>query len=126
MRKLFLIIFSLVICGGLLIACSSQKELSNAAVKTPSNITAKEQDVRESVWNQLTSEEKERMKGSWQDSKVHKLSLKESMGIINDKSYIGKEVYFIDFTTKDISRPNHFVVYASIDNHKIIGIGYVK
>ena len=46
------------------------------------------------------------------------------MGIINDKSYIGKEVYLIDFPTKSISVP--IIVYASLDDYKIIGYGYVQ
>jgi hypothetical protein len=82
-------------------------------------------DVRQVVWEQLTSKDKERVEGNWQASISNKMILTESMGIINDKSYIGKEVYLIDFQTKSISVPNNIIVYASLDNYKIVGYGYV-
>jgi hypothetical protein len=52
--------------------------------------------------------------------------LTESMGIINDKSYIGKEVYLVDFQTKSISIPNNMIVYASLYDYKIVGYGIVE
>lgn len=47
------------------------------------------------------------------------------MGNIMDKSYIGKEVYLVDFPTQSKSIPNNMVVYLSIDNNKLLGYGYV-
>ena len=81
-------------------------------------------DVRQVVWEQLTPEDKERVQGNWQSSKSNKIILTESMGNINDKSYIGKEVYLIDFKTKSISISN-MIVFASLDNYIIVGYGYV-
>lgn len=86
---------------------------------------AGEQDVREIAYNQLTSKDKERIVGTWKDSKLSKITLKEGMENINDKSYIGKEAYLVDFPTKSKSKPNNMIVYMSIDNHKLIGYGYV-
>lgn len=123
MKKIILIIFSLVLFIGLL-ACSNQKE-SNS-IKESNNVTVKEQDVREVIWYQLTSKDKERIKGTWQDSELRKITLNENMGIINYKSYIGKEVYLIDFPTKNISMPNNMIVYASLDDYKLIGYGFVE
>jgi len=54
------------------------------------------------------------------------MTLTESMGIINDKSYIGKEVYLIDFQTKNMSMPNNMLVYAALDDYKIVGYGLVE
>lgn len=82
-------------------------------------------DIRELVWNQLDLKDKERINGNWQDAKLNKILLNESMGIINNKLYIGKEVYIIDFQTKGNSIPNNMIVYSSIDEHKIIGYGYI-
>ena len=48
------------------------------------------------------------------------------MGIINDKSYVGKEVYLVDFPTKSISMPNNTIFIVSKDTHKLIGAGYVE
>lgn len=125
MKKFILIIFSLILFIGL-IACSNKKESNSITVKEQSNIIVKERDVREIVWNQLTSKNKDRVKGSWRYGKLSKITLNENMGIINDKSYIGKEVYVIDFPTKNISMPNNMIVFASSDNYKIIGYGYVE
>jgi hypothetical protein len=75
-------------------------------------------------WDQLTSKDKERVEGNWQASKSNRIILTETMGNINDKSYIGKEVYLIDFKTKSISVPNNMIVFASLNDYKIIGGGY--
>ena len=42
-----------------------------------------------------------------------------NMGILNDKSYIGEEVYLINFQTKSISVPNNIIVYASLDDYRL-------
>ena len=60
------------------------------------------------------------------DSKLQRITLISTMGIINDNTYIGKEVYLIDFPTKSIAMPNNMIVYASLDNYKVIGYGYVE
>ncbi|MGY0372270.1 hypothetical protein [Clostridium sp. JNZ J1-5] len=89
------------------------------------NQFAGERDVREIAYNQLTSKDKERVVGTWRDSKLSKTTLKESMGNIYDKSYIGKEVYLVDFPRKSESKLNNMIVYISIDNYKLIGHGHV-
>jgi hypothetical protein len=66
-----------------------------------------------------------KINSNWRDAKLSTISLSEPMGIINDKSYIGKEVYLVDFPTKSKSKPNNMVLYISKDTHKLIGVGYV-
>ena len=93
--------------------------------KEQSNITENKQDVRETIWNQLISKDNA-IQGNWQDGELSRTTLYEDAGIIiNDKSYIGKEVYMIDFQTKSLRMPNNIIVYASMDNNKIIGYGIV-
>ena len=104
MKKINLLTTSLVICFGLLVACSSIKESNNIDKKEPISTTVKWQDVRETAYNQLTWNDKERIKGTWQESTLSEITLKERTGDINDKSYIGKKVYVIDFPTKDIRK----------------------
>jgi len=87
--------------------------------------TVKEQDIKELAYNQLTSEDKKRVSETWKDSKLSKITLHERMGKINNISYIGKEVYLIDFPTKSNSMPSNMIVYLAIDNNKLIGYGYV-
>lgn len=107
----FIILTLLFVSSG----CSSQKEQGNAIVK----------DVREDVWNQLDSATKEQIKGTWKEGTVTKEILSEKMGDISDKTYIGKEIYVVDFPTLSLALPNNRIFFASIDSHKIIGLGLV-
>lgn len=100
---------------------SMQNNTSNLKSDTINN----NQDVREIAFNQLTSQEQNLIKGSWKDSTISKIVLKESFGNIIDKSYIGKEVYLVNFPIKTNSKPNNIVVYIGEDNYKLIGYGYV-
>jgi hypothetical protein len=93
---------------------------------TQNSSSNSEQDVREITYNQLPSQAKKIIAGTWQDSKLSKTVLEEYMGNINDKSYIGKEVYVIDFPTTVQSVPNNVIVYMGMDNHKIIGYGVLE
>jgi len=117
MKKIILFIFSSVLLIGLFSACSNPKESNNT--------TSDQRDVREVVYNQLKTKDKELIKGTWKDGEMRKITLTEIMGNISDKSYIGKEVYLIDFPTKSISEPNNMIVYASLDDYKFIDYGLV-
>lgn len=124
MKKITIIIVSLVLFLGLITGCSRTKTkvITN---KESINATSKEQDIREIAYNQLSLKDKERIAGTWKDGKLSKDILQEGMGVIVDKSYIGKEVYSIDFTTKEIRKPNNMIVFFSIDNIKFLGYGLV-
>jgi hypothetical protein len=125
MKKINLLIISLVLSLGLFTACSSPEEANIVINKEPISTTVKEQDIKELAYNQLTSEDKKRVSETWKDSKLSKITLHERMGRINNISYIGKEVYLIDFPTKGNSMPSNMIVYLAIDNNKLIGYGYV-
>lgn len=124
MKNVYLLIISSVLSLGLFTACSSPKELNIITTKEPISTTVKEQDIRELAYNQLNSKDKERIAGTWKYSKLFKIILRENMGNILDKSYIGKEVYLIDFPTNDSVQSN-MILYLCIDNNKFIGYGYV-
>ena len=84
-----------------------------------------QKDVRETAYDQLAAKDKERIAGTWEDSTVTEITLHENMGSIQDKSYIGKKVYFVDFPIKSEPSTNNMTVYLGMDNNKIIGYGYV-
>ncbi len=86
---------------------------------------AGKKDIREMAYHELSSKDKERIAGTWKDSKFSKITLREGMGNISDKSYIGKEVYLIDFPTKSKSKPNNIIVYIAMDSYKLLGYGYL-
>ncbi|GFP75429.1 hypothetical protein [Clostridium fungisolvens] len=123
MKKIISIMISLLLFASIFTACSSQNVSSSPGTQTNSSKTS--DDIRKLAFEQLTSESKERINGTWQDSKLSTITLNENMGIINDKSYIGKEVYLVDFPTNSRSMPNNMIFYVSKDAHKLIGVGYL-
>nr|WP_263326953.1 hypothetical protein [Neobacillus sp. Marseille-Q6967] len=77
MKKITLYIMSAVLLLGL-IACSNQNvrvnnDQSVVNNNEQSNKVVKKDDVREIVWKQLSSEQKEWIDGTWTDGKVSKL-----------------------------------------------------
>jgi hypothetical protein len=50
--------------------------------------------------------------------------LKDSMGVINDKKFIGKEVFIVEYPSNDHPTIGEFVVYADTKSHKLVGYGY--
>jgi hypothetical protein len=90
---------------------------------TQNSSSNSEEDVREIAFNQLIPEAKKSIKGTWQDSKISIITLDELMGNLNDKSYIGKEVYRIDFPIEYQLGQNEISVFIGMDNHKLIGYG---
>ncbi|UNL87051.1 hypothetical protein [Priestia koreensis] len=81
-------------------------------------------DVREAVWDQLTDEKRHHIKGTWRDASVKKVVFQKSMGSITDKSFIGKEVYMIDYPANDSLLLGDVGVFADVKSFKIIGYGY--
>jgi hypothetical protein len=123
LKKIILLVISSVLLLGLFTACSTHKESNTLSNKKQISTNIMKKDIREMAFNQLNSNDKERIRGSWKDSRLSKITLKENMGRINNKSYIGKEVYLIDFQTKGGVQSN-LIVYLAIDNNKLIGYGY--
>jgi len=131
-NKITLSILLAVLLLGL-IACSNQTDQvgNNDEKVVNSNEQDKkinvDKDVREVVWGQLSSEQKERIDGTWEFGKVSKIILNEDMmSLINDKTYDGEEVYLIDFPTKNKFIPNNMIVYADLKTFDYIGSGLVE
>jgi hypothetical protein len=131
-KKFILFITSTVLIMGL-IGCfnensqSSKNQVNVAITKQQNNKVVENRDVREVVWKQLSQEKKDWIKGTWKDGKVSKITLNNNMmSKIDDKSYKGKEVYLIDFPTKNkFSVPNNMGVYADVITYDYIGNGLV-
>lgn len=114
---------SIVISLSLISFSNQSKALSN---NKQSTVLSK--DVREVVWSQLPTVDKDRIKGTWKDAKVvSKSVLTKDMAIgVEEKSYIGKEVYSIIFPTTFIGKPNIMLVYADAATYAFIGKGLVE
>lgn len=84
-------------------------------------------EIIEIVYNQLPKDEKEIIDFDLEKTKINKYTLKEGSGVIYDKSYIGKEIYYIEFIIKEEGVfPNNRIVFATLDDYKVIGYGYVE
>lgn len=129
MKKKALIIVSFVILAGLVglvvyVNQVNEKAISNEKQNNTEETSKK--DVREVVWEQLSSRQKESVDGTWRDGKVAKVTLGRTAMIgIEDKSYQGKEAYMIDFPTKNKGVPNNMIVYADVNTYEYIGDGPV-
>ena len=124
MKKTILILISLTISIGLFAGCSNTSEKTDVTANDKPDITASEIDVREIAYNQLSTSNQERIQGTWQDAKLSDITLRKEMGNINDDSYIGKDVYLVDFSA-EVYTTNNIIVYIGTDNYKLIGYGYV-
>ena len=133
-KRISYIMLVLFICI-IFCACTNQGNLSsdntnNSVVTTlkreSENITSDtKHDIREIAYNQLTDDDKQRISGTWENSTLSTIMLKEGMGTNGIYYFIGKEVYMIDFPTTDISIPNNMIVYLEMDTYKLIGYGLV-
>lgn len=130
MKKNFLIILVLVIIITItiiaIVAFLNKKSPVNSTDKRVAGAVVKERDAREVVLSQLEADDIQKIKGTWQDAKLTKVILKEEMGNINDLSYIGQEVYLVDFPTEINWVPGNMLVYASLDKYTIIGYGITE
>lgn len=82
-------------------------------------------DIRKTVYDQMEPKDQERMKEGWADASLDSVVLTEGMAVMSDPSYIGKEVYAVDYKVKTMSLPDNMVFYASKTDGKVIGIGLV-
>ena len=129
MTKIVLLTISAILILGM-VACSNQDEkktinTSTSPISTAS--TSKEgevKDVREAIWNQLSSKEKERIVGTWEDATVSTVTLTKQMAkhSSTDESYIGKEVYIIDFKIKKVQYPDTTAFYADKKTFKLLAM----
>ena len=124
MKKIILFIISLTLSLVLITGCSSTNT-KVATNKEPVGASVQEQDVREIAYNQLPSSDKERIAGTWKEGRLSKIVLKKGMADVNDKTYFDKEVYSIDFPTKNNVELNNMIVFFSTDSIKFIGYGLV-
>ncbi|WP_236691805.1 hypothetical protein [Niallia circulans] len=76
--------------------------------------------------SKLSLEQKELIDCTWKNGKVSKITLNDNMMTqVEAKSYVGKEVYLIDFPTKNKSIPNNIIIYADLITFDYIGNGLV-
>lgn len=80
--------------------------------------------IKETIFNNLSDNEKKRIT-DYKSGTIFKIILEEGDGTINDKSYIGKEIYLVDFPVIPKGSIDNTIIYVSIDKLQVIGHGYV-
>ena len=86
---------------------------------------SKNEDVREVVWEQFSSEQQAQVDGTWEDATVSKATLTGVMMIgVEDKTYEGKEAYMIAFPVENASIEN-MLALADMDTLALIGFAPV-
>lgn len=136
MKKIGLITLSVIIvlitvAGWLYYSTQRVEKVVDAKIQNV-NPKTNGKDMREIVWEQMPTKLKNQVKGTWKDGKVDsRITLGENSiviaegEVVKDKSYAGKEVYVIDFPTKDKGIPNNMLVYADVNTFNFIGNGPV-
>lgn len=84
-----------------------------------------EVDIRKTVYDQMDEKDRKRMREGWEDARVTSIILTEGMAVMSDPSYIGKDVFVVDFRVKTMSIPDNMIFFASKSDGRIIGIGLV-
>ena len=99
------------------------KTANNSTSTTTTDSPEEKKDVRQAVWEQLSPE----LQGQtdWKQGTLSKIVYKEGMGTVEDSSYVGKEVYVVDFPTDRKAVPNNVVIYADTTTYRQIGSGFV-
>lgn len=111
--------FLYILCIFLLMGCQVNSTSTSPTPIPDDNLISK-------VQTQLKDSDFKSIECNSTTCNVHTIVLKEGMGILSDNSYLGKEVYlveFIDYESKSIL--NNLIIYVSIDNEEIIGYGYI-
>jgi len=126
LKKLFLLTLFYISLVFFLNACLKVTSNENEQRKVMEGRNTENQslDVRESVWNQLTIENKKHIEGDWKDASMKKIILSDSNGVIKDKKFIGKEVYLVEYPSNDNPTLGEFGVFADTKSHRLIGYGY--
>ncbi|MGB7998503.1 MAG: hypothetical protein WCF60_00165 [Anaerobacillus sp.] len=122
MKKTTLLFLSVALALGV-VACANQ-EMSNVKNAVSSN-----KDVREVVYGQLPSDQKDLIDGRWEEGAVSTVKLKNSMVAPAHSSdlneLIGKEVYAIEFPIMSKTSLSNIVVFAEMKTNHYIGNGLV-
>ncbi|GFZ33732.1 hypothetical protein CSC2_42580 [Clostridium zeae] len=125
MKKIIVFLGALVIII-MVIFYYSESNIVNMHTENQKNISNVAKDIREIAFDNLSQYQKDKVLGTWRDSKLTEVKLSLNMVMFSDESYIGKEVYLVDFPGKDKTMlHNNIIVFISMDNYKFIGYGLV-
>ncbi len=97
------------------------KTANDSTSTTTTDSPEEKKDVRQAVWEQFSPELQEQI--DWKQGKVSTMVVKEDTQKMDDPSYVGKEVYVVEFMRDIKAVPNNTMTYADMDTFKIVGGG---
>ncbi len=127
MRKLVTLVFVIGVIAVMLIGCSKARATTDIVTsESSSSKVISDTEIIEVVYNQLSQEDKDSLDYDLNNIKVLKKTLTKGVSTVTDKSYLGKEVYFIDFKKSDNKIvPDNFIAIATVEDYTLIGYGLV-
>lgn len=121
-KRLVAILVLGVISAGL-VGCTENSTTGNNTISNEIEKKTKTSDeIIEFVYNQLYRDLQDSIDFDLKETNINKTNLDDGVGEILDRSYVGKEVYSIEFPKKDKkAEPMGKVVYASVNDKKVVG-----
>lgn len=121
MKKILSILMSFCIVFSL-ISCAKQNIPENN--KTNEKLISKEN--LEKIYNELPENIKKEIDFNYDNIDVSNVILEKDMGFISDNTYLGKEVYKVNFVIRDKNiQPNERIVFVTTEEFNYIGEGYI-
>ncbi|MBO1625153.1 hypothetical protein [Bacillus arachidis] len=80
-------------------------------------------ELKKTVWNQLSEHAKEEISTGWKHATVTTETLQAGISSVKDSSYIGKEVYRVSFPSDRSYKLGNVDAFVDIKTKKIIGFG---
>lgn len=116
----FLVLGVISVC---LVGCTQNSTTANNTISNEIKEKTKTSDeIIEFVYNQLYRDLQDSIGVNLKEANINKTILDNESDEILDNSYIGKEVYSIEFPKKDKRAESMGkVVYASVNDKKVVG-----
>ncbi|WP_223702227.1 hypothetical protein [Sutcliffiella deserti] len=73
------------------------------------------------AFNELTSEERERILVSPKDSSVRELTVSEELGKQLGANLVGKKLYMVTFNHTETVTSGNLIVYVDMENEEVVG-----
>ncbi|PFA20803.1 MULTISPECIES: hypothetical protein [Bacillus cereus group] len=80
-----------------------------------------EDELRKTVWDQLSEHTKEELSDGWKNATITTETLKAGISSVKDSSYIGKEVYRVSFPSDRSYVLGNVTAFVDMDTKKVIG-----
>ncbi|MEN1937542.1 hypothetical protein AAIE21_18610 [Paenibacillus sp. 102] len=85
--------------------------------------TSPEDELKKTVWDQLSEHTKDELSDSWKNATITTETLQDGISSVKDSSYIGKEVYRVSFPSDHSYTLGNVDAFVDMKTKKVIGFG---